>query len=248
MRIALTAFVLIAAAGTAGAQSHAPRSTDELWKPTLGLPLPQIGLPLPEIGLPLPQLGLPPIQRSERFERSERPERPERVERSRRSSAILFVPAFGWPYLPATAVPAPPALPPQEKHASGRLRLDIQAGVDPQFYVDGYFVGMLSDVSGELTLDAGAHTVELREDGYESLRVDVQISRDGSTTYRGELKPVGRADLPVRGADLSGPRPEVPPTTIYVIPGCYVGNVPPKDAGLPADCGQRPAVAFPSRP
>src|SRR5438874_2012388 len=127
MRIALTAFVLIAAAGTAGAQSHTPRSTDELWKPTLGLPLPQIGLPLPEIGLPLPQLGLPPIQRSERFERSERPER---VERSRRSSAILFVPAFGWPYLPATAVPAPPALPPQEKHATGRLRLDIQTGVD----------------------------------------------------------------------------------------------------------------------
>src|SRR6266581_2998280 len=137
MRIALTAFVLIAAAGTAGAQSHTPRSTDELWKPTIGLPLPQIGLPLPQIGLPLPQLGLPPIERSERFERSERserperPERPERVERSRRSSAILFAPAFGWPYLPATAVPAPPALPPQEKkHTTGRLRLDIQTGVD----------------------------------------------------------------------------------------------------------------------
>src|SRR6266581_1013960 len=125
MRIALTAFVLIAAAGTAGAQSHTPRSTDELWKPTLGLPLPQIGLPLPQIGLPLPQLGLPPIERSERFERSER------LERSERRGAILFVPAFGWPYLPATAVPAPPALPPQEKkHTTGRLRLDIQTGVD----------------------------------------------------------------------------------------------------------------------
>src|SRR6266508_2709957 len=118
MRIALTAFVLIAAAGPAGAQSHAARSTDELWKPTLGLPLPQIGLPLPQIGLPLPQLGLPPIERSERFERSERLERSERPERSERrgrserpgrSGAILFVPAFGWPYLPATAVPAPPA-------------------------------------------------------------------------------------------------------------------------------------------
>src|SRR6266545_3340735 len=104
MRIALTAFVLIAAAGPAGAQSHAARSTDELWKPTLGLPLPQIGLPLP-------QLGLPPIERSERFERSERLERSERPERSERrgrserpgrSGAILFVPAFGWPYPPAT--------------------------------------------------------------------------------------------------------------------------------------------------
>ena len=248
MRIALTAFVLIAAAGTAGAQSRTPRSTDELWKPTIGLPLPQIGLPLPQIGLPLPQLGLPPIERSERPERSERSERPERVERSRRPSAILFVPAFGWPYLPATPVPAPPALPPQEKHATGRLRLDIQTGVDPQIYVDGYYVGMLSDVSGELTLDAGAHTIELREDGYESLHVDVQISADGSMTYRGELKPVGRADLRGSAADLPGPRPDVPPTTIYVIPGCYVGNVPPKDAGLPAGCDEGRAVAFPSRP
>jgi hypothetical protein len=82
MRIALTAFVLIAAAVTAGAQSHARRSTDELWKPTIGLPLPQIGLPLPQIGLPLPPLGLPPVERSERLEPTERPERPERFERS----------------------------------------------------------------------------------------------------------------------------------------------------------------------
>jgi hypothetical protein len=142
------------------------------------------------------------------------------------------------------------------------LRLDIRPGVDPQIYVDGYYVGMLSDVSAELTLDIGTHTLELREEGYENLRVDVQISTDGFITYRGELKPVGGTDLPVRGAelrasgavlqasgaDLSGPLPDIPPTTIYVIPGCYVGNVPPKDAGLPAACGQRPAVAFPSRP
>jgi hypothetical protein len=246
MRIALTAFLLIATAGVAGAQSHARRSTDEPWKPTIGLPLPQIGLPLPQIGLPLPQPGLPPIKRSER---------PERFERSERRGAILFVPAFGWPYLPETAVPGPPAPPPQEEHATGRLRLDIRPGVDPQIYVDGYYVGMLSDVSGELTLDIGTHTLELREDGYENLRVDVQISTDGLITYRGELKPVGGTDLPVRGADLrgggadlSGPRADIPPTTIYVIPGCYVGNVPPKDAGLPAGCDEGRAVAFPSRP
>lgn len=257
MRIALTAFLLIATAGTAGAQSHARRSTDEPWKPTIGLPLPQIGLPLP-------QLGLPPIERSERsdrLERSERPERFERLDRSERpkrlerSGAILFVPAFGWPYLPETAAPAPPAPPPQEEHATGRLRLEIQSGVDPQIYADGYYVGMLSDVSGELTFDVGTHTLELREDGYENLRVDVLISTGGLITYRGELKPVGGTDLPVRGAgqrvsgaDLSGPRADIPPTTIYVIPGCYIGNVPPRDAGLPAGCDEGRAVAFPSRP
>ena len=142
------------------------------------------------------QLGLPPVQRSERL----RTTRTERLGRSDRRGAILFVPAFGWPYLPETAVPGPPAPPPQEEHATGRLRLDIRPGVDPQIYVDGYYVGMLSDVSGELTLDIGTHTLELREDGYENLRVDVQISTDGLITYRGELKPVGGTDLPVRGA------------------------------------------------
>jgi hypothetical protein len=255
MRIALTAFVLIAAAVSAGAQSHARRSTDELWKPTIGLPLPQIGLPLPQIGLPLPPLGLPPVERSERLEPTERSERPERFERSERRGAILFVPAFGWPYLPGTAGPAPPAPPPQEEHATGRLHLDIRPGVDPQIYVDGYYVGMLSDVSGELTLDIGPHTIELREDGYENLRVDVLISTGGLITYRGELKPVGGTDLHVSGAgqrvsgaDLPGPRLEVPPTTIYVIPGCYIGNVPPRDAGLPPGCDEQRAVAFPSRP
>ena len=130
------------------------------------------------------------------------------------------------------------------------MRLEIRPGVDPQIYVDGYYVGMLNDVSGELTLDIGTHTVELRDDGYENLHVDVQISTDGLITYRGEMKPVGGTDVRASAAlpDLADPRPDIPPTTIYVIPGCYVGNVLPKDAGLPAACGQRPAVAFPSRP
>jgi hypothetical protein len=112
-------------------------------------------------------------------------------------------------------------------------------------------------VGGELTLDTGAHTLELREDGYESLHVDVRISTGVLITYRGELKRVGSADLRGSGADLrasgalpdlTGPRSDIPSTTIYVIPGCYIGNVPPKDAGLPAGCDEGRAVAFPSRP
>ena len=132
------------------------------------------------------------------------------------------------------------------------MHLDLQPGVDPQIYVDGYYVGMLSDVGGELTLDAGAHAIELREAGYEILRVDVRISPEGLITYRGELKPVSGADLPGPRADVaqSPPPPDVAPsrTTIYVIPGCYVGNVPPKDARLPAGCDEARAIAFPSRP
>ena len=45
-----------------------------------------------------------------------------------------------------------------------------------------------------------------------------------------------------------GPAPtQVPPrapATIYFIPGCYLGDVPPKDAGLPAGCDASRAVTF----
>jgi hypothetical protein len=130
------------------------------------------------------------------------------------------------------------------------VRVDLQSGIDPQIYVDGYYVGLLSDANGELTLDAGTHTIELREDGFEALRVDVLVPVDGVITYRGELKrPSGASDRRPSSAlpDLTRPRSEVPPTTIYVIPGCYVGNVPPADAVLPAGCTADRAVAFPSR-
>jgi hypothetical protein len=53
-------------------------------------------------------------------------------------------------------------------------------------------------------------------------------------------------EVPVREARVeAAPRPAEPapppyvPTgdrTLYVIPGCYVGNVPPKDVKLPANC------------
>ena len=256
MRLSLIALLAFSSSAIAAAQSHTSHATHPTLIAQMDLPLPSIGLPLPPIGLPLPQMGLSP-ERSERLERFERPERPERFERSR-STVLIYWPTFGWPYLPGTALPgtAVPSLPtprPAQTHASGRLRLELRSGIDPQIYVDGYYVGMLSDVGGELTLDAGGHTIELREEGYENLHVDVRISPDEVVTYRGELKPVsGRgADLPASGADLQGPRADVAPpapTTIYMIPGCYVGNVPPKDAGLPAGCDQNRAVAFPSRP
>jgi hypothetical protein len=46
-----------------------------------------------------------------------------------------------------------------------------------------------------------------------------------------------RNDAPPREAEPAPP-PYVPAgdRTLYVIPGCYVGNVPPKDVKLPANC------------
>jgi hypothetical protein len=124
------------------------------------------------------------------------------------------------------------------------LHLELQSGVDPQIYVDGYFVGLLSDATGgDLILDAGPHTIELREVGYETLREQLRVPLDGVITYRAELKPLVRQQSSV----VSTPLPPPQPSTIYVIPGCYVGNVPPREAALPAGCDPRDAVEFPPR-
>src|SRR5436190_9825485 len=104
MRTALLAALVVALSAPAGAQSRGARShqsvraTDEVFRPSIGLPLPQIGLPLPPIGLPLPSVGLPSrtperVGRPERFERLVRPgDRFDR--RGNRGSVILFGPVY----------------------------------------------------------------------------------------------------------------------------------------------------------
>ena len=268
MRTVVAAALLIAVSwlgpATANAQSRT-RSTAELPTQSIGLPLPSIGLPLPPIGLPLPSMGLPPrtvapsILNPVRGDRVPPPRPGGRPNRrgiggiGTTGAVFLFVPAFGWPYvpdtlLPGTPVPSPPSPPVAPKAATGRLHLDMQSGVDPQIYVDGYYVGMLSDASGELTLDAGAHTLEMRQDGYETLHVDVQVPVEGLITYRGTMKRIAAAPVAVARVPASPNHPTPAPSTIYMIPGCYVGNVPPKDASLPAGCDEGRAIAFPSRP
>lgn len=267
MRTVLAAALLIALSGTAGAQSH-ERSTAQLPSSSIGLPLPSIGLPLPSIGLPLPPMGLGPVTRPPSILDSFRGDRvPSRGStrgdgargnrhRFGSPSALVFVPAFGygWPYvpdtlLPGTPVPTPPSTPPPQYIATGRLHITLQSGGDPQIYVDGYYVGLLSDFGGDLTLEVGAHTLELREEGYETLHVDVNIAEGASISYRGAMKRLAAAPAPVaRAAAPPDTLPAPEPSTIYMIPGCYVGNVPPTDASLPAGCDAGRAIAFPSRP
>jgi hypothetical protein len=247
MRIGFTLLAVVLGASTAAAQSHGGL-TDDMPTPSIGLPLPHIGLPLPPMGLPLPPMGLPPApsRPSDRSSILQRPERFERSERSERShpTSLIF---FGWPYFPtaefpASPLPSPPARP---KQATGRLLLSLHSGVDPQMFVDGYYIGLFSDFAGALTLDVGAHTIELREEGFRDERVDVKIP-DGTITYDVVLKPSEAAPVPVV-APVAAPSPPPPPTTIYVVPGCYVGNVAPQQVKLPAGCDANAAIAFPSR-
>jgi hypothetical protein len=72
----------------------------------------------------------------------------------------------------------------------GKLRLKIKPR-EAEVYVDGYYVGQVDDFDGifqRLHLDSGAHRIEVRAPGYESLSFDVRIAPDQTTTYQGELK------------------------------------------------------------
>jgi hypothetical protein len=262
MRVVYAAILFFLLPGFAFAQQS--RSDPDPPSSSTGLPLPQIGLPLPQIGLPLPQIGLPPAQprRVERpiDRRNQAPDRRPPGDREgkrgpRPPQVVVYpVPVYGWsqPIGAEAAVPAdenvndtappPAAVPaPAADRQTGALRLDLQPETDAQLYVDGYFIGTIADMGTELGLSAGPHTIDVRADGYEPMSVNVKIDADRTITYRGALQsarangasPAPRA-VPKPAAAQRGP--------FYMIPGCYLGNVPPAEAALPKTCDPRRAV------
>jgi hypothetical protein len=121
------------------------------------------------------------------------------------------------------------------------LRFDVQPERLLQVFVNGYFVGTPQDFDSELELPLGTHMVELTAPGYETIKFEVKIDGTRPITYRGELKPLDAkpsADAP--------PPPSAPPSTLYYIPGCYLGNVDPKEVELPANCDLRKLVTKPA--
>ena len=179
---------------------------------------------LPRTGVPLPSHGLRP------WPRVSEPAQP-----------YPNVGYFGWPMMmfyvpPVIAAPAPPpqlSQKPVERPVPGRLVLDLAPGA-AQVYVDGYYAGTPEDfgrLRGGGLLEAGPHRVDISAPGFEPVAVDVMVTAGQTMTYRASLQA-----LP--------PPPTLPPTTFYLIPGCYMGNIPPKDAHLPATCDQRRAVTW----
>lgn len=205
---------------------------------------PSIGLPLPEIVPPLPPLGLPPVSLSPSFDgRGTHP-----VYRAGRRGASYggrnypvagfgyVVPAFGlgWTYLAAEPGPAQAAEPlpdVQPLRRYGTLRVEVLAAASAQVYVDGYYVAAGDQAAAGLDLEPGPHRVEVRAAGYEPLTFDVRIAQDQVITFRDAMKPV--ASVPA--APEPTPKPAAP-SIFYVVPGCYIGNVPPANAKLPDGC------------
>lgn len=75
---------------------------------------------------------------------------------------------------------------------AGALRLKIKPR-DAQVFVDGYFVGTVDSFDGvfqRLSVEAGAHKIEIRAPGYETLQFDVLITPGETVTFKGDLERV----------------------------------------------------------
>lgn len=241
MRLMLSMLVAIGVPAVALAQAPAPHRAASPVLPPIGLPLPTITAPLAPIGLPLTPFGFPtdltrPYRTDDRpIKRAGHHSNLPSEQRFRSKASIVYVvPTYGWyEYLPASAPPAATASyvspdPVSEEPAAGTLRLELTgAGGGSQVYVEGYFVGTLDDVNGELRLPPGPHRIEVRASGQEPLSFEVIIVADRSITYR--------ATLP-RVLEPPPSKAAATPSTFYFIPGCYIGNVPPQEVKLAASC------------
>lgn len=200
--------------------------------PVVTAPLPLVGPLRPLIGATA-QLSLP--RRSRQPHRGTR--EPDGLKDSR--PAVVFFAGPLWPHRHQASrvsvfapTPAPPpvalVVAPAMHSPAGTLLVEVDPS-DAQLFVDGVYVGGVGD--GAVELDAGARRLEIRRSGYETLALDVQIRPGRLTRFRGGLTRVAPAPAPPAPAG-GGPTG----TTIYIIPDCYVGSVPPQQVSLPAGC------------
>jgi hypothetical protein len=140
--------------------------------------------------------------------------------------------------------PPPPAAPvtvapPIETAPMGALRLEVEPRELLQIFVDGKFMGTPSDLADQVELAPGTRHIQLRARGYKTLDFDVQIADGREITYRGALEPELPPSAPMAPLAPQAPLALEPPssrTTIYLIPGCYLGNVAPKASDLRPGC------------
>jgi hypothetical protein len=185
------------------------------------------------VGLPLPPIGLRPHIEDKvyRHGRDYR-QRPVFVY----PPMIYFVPHYA---VSIAQTAAPELAPIKNEPAIGSLVLQVEPG-SAQVFVDGYYVGTADDFNakrGELVMEIGPHRIDINAPGIESVKFDVMISPSQSIVYRRVLKAVEITPPPAM------PIPTTP-RSFYQVPGCYMGNVPPKDAGLPATCDVSRAVTY----
>jgi hypothetical protein len=120
-----------------------------------------------------------------------------------------------------------------EMRTTGILRLDITPATDLQYYIDGMFMGSSSQLGTEFAVNAGARRIEVRAPGFKPMIFDARFEPGGTVTRRGALEPLQDASTLPRA---TGSR------TMYVIPGCFIGNSRPERDALPKGCDIRRLV------
>ena len=153
-----------------------------------------------------------------------------------------FYGGLGYGYVSDTYVTPPP--PEEPAIETGFLRLEVEPRVDLQVFVDGIYLGTIADLGDELELRLGIHRIELRAPGHRTLVFDTEIVSDRTIVYRGALERLetspptpnapGAPRTPV--APQAPEAPLAPSSPMYVIPGCYLGNVLPTAAMLRPGC------------
>jgi hypothetical protein len=130
-----------------------------------------------------------------------------------------------------------------ERPASARLVLDVHPPT-AQVFADGYYIGIPEDFrfeNGGAVLEPGPHRIDIVARDYEPVSFDVNLASGQMATFRHILASIPSTPPAAR----DGARPaKKQPVTFYLIPGCYMGNVPPKEAKLPATCDITRAVSF----
>jgi hypothetical protein len=163
------------------------------------------------------------------------------------SSVVYVLPAYGYfPYTysgvteayvtpPAPTQFVPPGPPPAPPTPLGFLRLEVEPRESLQIFVDGIYIGSPADLGDEIALVPGVRRIEIRAPGYRTLTFDTEILEEQLITYRGALERLAGSS-PRPPAAIVRPPAVAGPTTMYMIPGCYLGNVEPTQAGLRPGC------------
>ena len=141
---------------------------------------------------------------------------------------------YAGPYLgDTTSAPEAAGRTPEAAPPPGMLRFAVTP-LSAQVFVDSYYVGTIEDIDRErvLLLPPGPHRVEIRAPGYDPVVFDVRIESNETVTYRAALAPSPR-EAPAHAAAPAGP------ARMYVIPNCYLGNIPPRQDRLPSGCNTK---------
>jgi hypothetical protein len=152
---------------------------------------------------------------------------------------------------PNVVTAAPPE--PEPMVETGFLRLEVEPRDTLQVFVDGLYLGTPADLGDEIELRLGARRIELRAPGYRTLIFDTQIVPDRTIVYRGalELTPSSTPRPPeaprVQSPATPAPNTAAPraPAKMFLIPGCYLGNVEPDVASLRPGCDLKKLIVSP---